>query len=124
MSDMERLTMTSEKGGVAFTFDLDITCKPSEAQKILRLAERLKHYEDLAEQGRLIELPCKVGDTVWFVNERIYECIVDSYVIYKTNVGISLKYCMGSAYVDIFFFGKTVFLTKAEAEAKLKELEG
>ena len=27
-----------------------------------QLHEKLKHYEDLEEQGRLIELPCKVGD--------------------------------------------------------------
>ena len=53
----ERLTMTSDKGGVAFTFDLDITCRPSEAQKILKLAEKLKHYEDLEEQGRMVILP-------------------------------------------------------------------
>lgn len=62
---MERLTTTSNKGGVAFTFDLDITCRPSEAQKILKLAERLKDYEDLEEQGLLLKLPCKVGDTVY-----------------------------------------------------------
>ena len=62
---MERLTITSNKGGVAFTFDLDITCRPSEAQKILKLAERLKEYEDLEEQGLLLKLPCKVGDTVY-----------------------------------------------------------
>ena len=53
----ERLTMTSDKGGVAFTFDLDITCRPSEAQKILKLAEKLKYYEDLEEQGRMVILP-------------------------------------------------------------------
>lgn len=27
--------------------------------------ERLKEYEDLEEQGRLVVLPCKVGDTVF-----------------------------------------------------------
>lgn len=43
---MERLTMTSDKGGLAFTFDLDITCKPVEMRKILVLGERLKAYED------------------------------------------------------------------------------
>ena len=42
--------MTSDKGGVAFTFDLDITCKPSEAQKILKLAQKLKEYEDIEEK--------------------------------------------------------------------------
>ena len=47
---MERLTQTSDKGGVAFTFDLEINCAPSEAQKILKLAEKLKKYEDLEKQ--------------------------------------------------------------------------
>ena len=27
--------------------------------------KKLAHYEDLEERGRLIKLPCKVGDTVW-----------------------------------------------------------
>lgn len=49
---MERLTQTSNSGGVAFTFDLDITCQPSEARKILKLAEKLKTYEDAEEQGQ------------------------------------------------------------------------
>lgn len=62
---MERLTQTSNKGGVAFTFDLDITCRQSEAEKILKLAEKLKAYEDAYEQGRLLVLPCKVGDYAW-----------------------------------------------------------
>ena len=29
------------------------------------LREKLKYYEDLEEQGRLLVLPCKVGDTVY-----------------------------------------------------------
>ena len=62
---MERLTQTSNKGGVAFTFDLDITCGLSEIKKILKVAEKLKNYEDAEEQGLLLRLPCKVGDTVY-----------------------------------------------------------
>ena len=46
---MDRLTQTSDKGNVAFTFNLDITCKPSEAQKVLKLAEKLKRYEALGK---------------------------------------------------------------------------
>lgn len=42
----ERLTTTSDKGGLAFTFGLDVTCKPSEMDKILALGEHLKAYED------------------------------------------------------------------------------
>lgn len=43
---MERLTQTSDKGGLAFTFDLDVTCMQSEMRKIVALGERLKAYED------------------------------------------------------------------------------
>ncbi len=46
---MERLTTTSDKGGVAFTFDLEVEATPQEMIKILRLAEKLKYYEDLEE---------------------------------------------------------------------------
>ena len=71
---------------------------------------RLAEYEDLEEQGLLLRLPCKVGSTVYHIaNKRILE--VEN--------------------VDLFFlclcvaecrFGKTVFLTKEEAEQKLKEI--
>ena len=74
-----------------------------------RIIERLTEYEDAEEQGLLLRLPCKVGSTVYhIVNKRISE--VEN--------------------VDLFFiclcvaeFGKTIFLTKEEAEQKLKEME-
>ena len=74
-----------------------------------KIIEKLAEYEDLEEQGLLLRLPCKVGSTVYhIVNKRILE--VEN--------------------VDLFFiclcvaeFGKTIFLTKEEAEQKLKEME-
>lgn len=75
-------------------------------------AEKLAEYEDLEEQGRLIKLPCKVGDTVYHV--------VQGRIVEVSNV-------------DLFFlllsvvenrFNNSVFLTKSEAEAKLEELRG
>ena len=127
----ERLTMTSDKGGVAFTFDLDITCRPSEAQKILKLAEKLKHYEDLEEQGRLIELPCKIGDTVYVVEDWGYRKELKEReigVITLKGVNDFSKEFWEDVYGGILGnfsdIGKTVFLTKVEAEAALKELRG
>ena len=130
---MERLTMTSNKGGVAFTFDLEITCKPSEAQKILKLAEKLKEYEDLEEQGLLLRLPCKIGVTVYEVQElrkriqpytiisiHVSECSVLFGWVLKDGEGI---YSNTNGFCD-YAIGKTVFFTEEEAEAKLKELEG
>ena len=61
-NSMERLTQTSDRGGVALTFDLDITCEPSEIKKILKLAEKLKDYEDAEEQGRYIKLPAEAEE--------------------------------------------------------------
>lgn len=63
---MDRLTMTSNKGGLAFTFDLDITCEKSEILKIQKLGNRLKEYEDLglepsqlADIDRLYQAKCE-----------------------------------------------------------------
>lgn len=35
---------------------------------------KLAHYEDLEEQGKLIELPCAVGDTVWLIGKNYKKC--------------------------------------------------
>lgn len=67
---MERLTMTSDKGGVAIAFDLEVEATPQEIIKILRLAEKLKYYEDLEEQGRLLVLPCKIGDSLYWIDDE------------------------------------------------------
>jgi len=136
---MERLTQTSNSGGVAFTFDLDITCQPSEARKILNLATKLKDYEDLEEQGRLVILPCKVGNTVYcifnrytkctFNNEEFDECSCQGCEYEcdskKENYVQDMRaYSLDWIVTNLKNFGKTVFLTKSEAEAKLKELRG
>ena len=125
---MERLTQTSDKGGVAFTFDLAISCEPNEAKKILRLAEKLKKYEDAEEQGRLLRLPCKVGDTVYKITRNfISEYKVISVTIYPYSIQFNWQ-CTKGIYGNLVGFadreiGKTVFLTREEAEAKLKEME-
>ena len=90
-----------------------------------RIIERLAEYEDLEEQGLLLRLPCPIGTTVynttWWddVQEKVK---VDGKTFYRTvhkhKVSKS-TFSLG----DIYDFGKTVFLTKAEAEQKLKEME-
>ena len=73
------------------------------------LRTKLKNYEDMEEQGRLIELPCAVGDTVWFIGVQHNHYFITEYAF------------------EIFMFddiGNRIFLTKEEAEVKLKELEG
>lgn len=128
---MKRLTQTSNSGGVAFTFDLDITCEPSEAKKILNLATKLKNYEDLEEQGRLIKLPCKVGDKVYYARGKfVLEYEVTGFSIDITGVWL----IHGEYHVDknnktygynfdVDEIGKTVFLSRFEAEEELMDAQ-
>ena len=100
-------------------------------KKLVSEVEQYKAYNDLEEQGLLLRLPCKVGDTVYaigFNNNKpiIYESVVLNILITEKEIVFNVK-------VDEFeinsqlkqsMFGKTVFLTKSEAEAKLKEMRG
>lgn len=101
--------------------------------------EKLAHYEDLEEQGRLIVLPCKIGDVVWIVGSKCladYEperwcehhdcdkCIYDKeYITFQRRIGSFLACKMALKKEPNFVWGETVFATKAEAEAKLAELK-
>lgn len=93
------------------------------------LREKLKEYEDLEEQGRLLKLPCKVGDTVYGISMgKIIKLTVNEISIFymKGEKIINVK-CQNNDefrnYVEKEF-GINVFLTKSEAETKLKELRG
>lgn len=88
---------------------------------------RLKAYEDIAElcggfdrirelaeadkDGRVIILPCKVYETD---GVRVYEHTVRE-VIYETAGGPAF---------DKNAIGKSIFLTRAEAERAIQEMEG
>jgi len=58
---MDRLTGYNDFGGV-YAIDLGVGYDPDIVNKVLR---KLAAYEDAEEQGRLIVLPCKAGDTVY-----------------------------------------------------------
>ena len=87
--------------------------------------EKLADYEDAEEQGLLLRLPCPIGTTVykttWWddVQEKVK---VDGKTFYRTVHKHKVSKSTFSL-LDIYDFGKTVFLTKAEAEQKLKEME-
>ena len=102
------------------------------------ICEKLGKYEDLDEQGRLIKLPCKFGDTVWQImvvgvqgkniKYGIFKAVVTTISVdYQMNFLLSTitedeeRYRNEVTYTAI---GETMFFTKSEAEAKLKELRG
>lgn len=106
------------------------------SELLLQMAEKLKEYENLEEQGKLLKLPCAVGDTVYVIpsktnyklntlngrkeNNRVYEQVVNRIEIFGN--GYLLATCDGMQSVVDKFYGETWFLTKEEAEAALKEL--
>ena len=126
---MERLTERDERG-IAFAKS------PDEAVKMF---DKLAEYEDLEEQGLLLRLPCNVGDTVWELCKcddeiyRIFPMTITKIVVHGSVRWIQGKepsiwniYAM-SDYTDMYksFYdiGRSLFLTKEEAEQKLAELQ-
>lgn len=97
---------------------------------------KLADYEDLEEQGRIIKLPCKVGDVVYRINIGAMEPVIPLRVVeYRFKIVgncIREKICCSDDFLckqpSIIYYaediGNKVFLTKSEAEAKLKELKG
>ena len=87
--------------------------------------DKLAEYEGLEEQGRLVILPCKVGDTLYRLVPNLYreyvEIKIAQFVINKNGIYFITDKGVSWSADKI---GKTVFLTKSEAEAKLKELRG
>lgn len=125
----ERLTEINEFGNADIigvdTLKLFGNLKPMEFLQASNALDKLAHYEGLAEQGRLIELPCAVGDTVWTIDPDM--TFIDDFKV--TDIDImkeGIAFC--NHYLGYLFyvndFGKIVFLTKEEAEAKLKERGG
>lgn len=121
---MERLTKTYSDGTHGASDSLP--CGENSYNYKNLLIGKLGEYEDLEEQGRLIKLPCKIGtqvyNTTWWddVQEKV---VVKGKTYYRTVHKHKVSKSTFS-YSDINDFGKTVFLTKSEAEAKLKELRG
>ena len=93
------------------------------------LREKLKYYEDADEQGLLLLLPCKIEDMVYCIeNKQVWCCTIEKISISKNNgtwIEISFPEEMPDLASMEFYpneIGKTVFLTREEAEAKLKEM--
>lgn len=125
---MSRLTKVYGNGNVTLDAGLygidqtalDIATRNS--KPITAAVAKLKEYEDAEENGLLIRLPCKVGDTVYELDRwcdgshgdcdkrPCNECPDYNLEIYTHKF----------AYDMLPKIGKTVFLTREEAEQALK----
>lgn len=102
-----------------------------EMDKRARMAKMLQ-WEQAESDGRLMVLPCKVGDTVYYLTgnptlangfnfNRVEESVCDGFLIDRSGVQIRLRYDWHGTHGTYGYFGKTVFFTREEAEAALEE---
>ena len=146
---MSRLT----KSGAVSQRDIDELMELSEDNPLGRNEAyfKLQHYEDLAEQGRLLELPCAEGDTVYEIVNNTDACgdcdyfscgcygsedmceKTEDFALYPQHAEkpvcekhfmevISHKVHLEWIILHRGKFGKTAFLTPEEAENALKEM--
>ena len=133
---MERLTDKNAAGNYFYPkcFEkcdgLGASSKCDNCEIMTSICEKLGKYEDLEEQGLLLRLPCKIGSTLYqpiysSINE--YKVIGLCFDIYHNKLMYEVAYEIGFEWhktvCDFNYIGKTVFLTQAEAEQKLKEME-
>ena len=86
-----------------------------------------EYAEELVANGVIVP-PCKVGDVVYVIyNNKIIKGKVDSFDVVieenETSYVAGVKFFDQIAIIKRFSFGLNVFLTKEEAEEKLKELK-
>ena len=94
------------------------------AQALNTTPDHLRDLIKAEKNGRMVVLPCKVGDKAWFIRkfaknrcikQREVDCVnIDS----RGNVFVSARRISGG------YVGETVFLTREEAEATLAQEGG
>lgn len=104
-----------------------------ELAKLAIMQKELKKYKDSEEQGLLVRLPCKVGDTVYRVNAGAKQPIIPMtvseihFLCYKNERAVRFdaigKEDMGESCYRLEDIGRIVFLTHKEAEKKLEEFK-
>ena len=119
--------------------DEEKSCKNCHIQKAF---EKLAEYEDLDEQGLLLRFPCKNWMDIVFGEQETFFGIDESYIenpIREITVDSADRFTWYDGWKTLVLkgtdengldwefspedIGKTVFLTKSEAEQKLKEME-
>ena len=98
--------------------------------------DRLRELAEADKDGRVVVPPCKVGDTVWVARNpwtgKLLKKPLDAYVngmkMYSHGLYVNLLFdtrkINGTRDYEINHIGKTVFLTREEAEKALKTKEG
>ena len=135
---MERLTKKNDGGDYYYPkcFEkcngLGASSKCDNCEIMTSVCEKLGEFEDAEEQGLLLRLPCNIGDTIYEVSYENREFVIKEHIvkefIYRTYRFPRIEiYCENeNGFLVCNNIGKLdefLFLTQAEAEQKLKEME-
>ena len=91
--------------------------------------EKIKKWIKADKDGRVVVLPCKVGDTVWANLDGMRhprKCVIEfanigshvTTIVFSTVDGLREQYGVNPS-----SFGKTVFLTREEADKALEAMK-
>ena len=101
-----------------------------EHEQLAEWLEELKSYKEAEEQGLLVRLPCKVGNTVYVKSSACYKSKYIEAQVRDYAYFISCGFCVvvtsaefEKLAIPFSEFGKTIFLTREEAEKKLEEIQ-
>lgn len=91
-------------------------------EQVLRAESIIEEYQNKIKNGTLIELPCAVGDTIYRIGypNKVWKWEIAYVEIYEDEIVIVDDADNTFNAEDI---GKEVFLTRADAEKKVRELE-
>ena len=108
---MERLTDSNK----------EIPTLVDNAEYWLKVYFKLKEYEELEEQGLLLRLPAEA----YFIKDNIVRKGWVQELVYSPCSKLLLDIRYDDSSLDSYrgYLGNDVFLTKSEAEQKLKEME-
>ncbi len=84
------------------------------------LIDKLAEYEDLEEQGKLLKLPFRARSKIYTIYSDEDSLFIEEAKVVEVSTH---RVWIDSAYFDYDDFGKTVFLSREEAEAALRKQE-
>ena len=121
MTDYKRLTNEELHDFLSRVF---VQLEPTLSRSMMSCAKEILAYRSKIENGTLIELPCKIGDTIYTIEYSQYrdDWFVTEYTVYGFSINedriilhIGFGICVGA---------DEVYYTQAEAEAKLAKIRG
>ena len=110
-----------EKAYESITMGGKLEFSKSAIEGLYQVLKELREYKDLEEQGLLIKLPQSIG-TPLFIPYKKQGVKQDHIRRWQTN-NKGLMFCSNGSFYAVDAIGKTVFLTREEAELKLKEIQ-